>query len=205
VRNLIFQDLRWEQREKLAGYDFLAGDRPFLRHLYTGKMSIGGIDPAQNEFLASLEAKTRKPSPFYRVMAHRPEALKSFVPFYMAVAGPGSVDRRSKELAYLAASITNRCAFCTHAHTAGARKAGITEDEIRALEGEEDSGFSAAEQAVLRYAREVTRDARPSEASRNALDAFFSEEQIVELTMVIAMANFTNRFNNSLGVMPEGQ
>ncbi len=168
-------------------------------------MAISRIDPSRNEFLAGLEARSKQPNPFFRVMAHRPGVLEQFVPFYAAVTGPGALDRRQKELAYLSASLTNRCAFCTAAHMAGARKAGITEEELRALESGSDAGFSAAEQALVSYARELTRDARPSDAARAALDAHFSEEQIVELTLVVAMANFTNRFNNGLGILPEGK
>ena len=52
------------------------------------------VDPAQNEFLAGLEAKSKQPSPFFRAMANRSEVLKNFVPFYGAIMGPGSVERR---------------------------------------------------------------------------------------------------------------
>ena len=55
--------------------------------------AIKMVEPAQNEFLAGLEAKSKKSSPFFRAMAHRPEALKNFVPFYGAVMGPGAVER----------------------------------------------------------------------------------------------------------------
>jgi alkylhydroperoxidase family enzyme len=40
-------------------------------------------------------------------------------------------------------------------------------------------------------------------ASRAALAAHFSGEQIAEITLVICMANFTNRFNNGLQILPE--
>jgi uncharacterized peroxidase-related enzyme len=168
-------------------------------------MAISRIDPSQNELLAGLEAKSKQPNPFFRVMAHRPEVLKHFVPFYGAVMGPGSLERRLKEIAYLVAAMANHCAYCTAAHIAGARKAGLTEDQIRAIENENDSGFSPPEQALIRYARELTRTARVSDATRDAAQGFFLEEQIVELTLVVATANFTNRFNNGLGIMPEGQ
>src|SRR5262249_49080264 len=59
--------------------------------------AIKTVDPAANEFLAALEAKGKKPSPFFRAMAHRPEVLKNFVPLYGAIMGPGAVDRRIKE------------------------------------------------------------------------------------------------------------
>ena len=160
------------------------------------------IDPAQNEFLASLEAKSKKPSPFFRTMAQRPEALKTFVPFYGAVAGPGSVDRRTKELVYLTVSYSNHCAFCTAAHVATGRKAGVTDDEMQALEAGRDEGFSEAERAAIQYARELTQTAN-AQASRERLRAHYNDEQTVEITLLAAMANFTNRFNNGLVILPE--
>jgi len=166
---------------------------------------ISRIDPAQNEFLAGLEARAKQPNPFFRVMAHRPKVLESFVPLYGAVMGAGPLDRRLKEMAYLATAMANHCPYCTASHKAGARKAGIIEDEMQAIEREENGGFSEVEQAVLTYARELTRTANLSTAARDRVGAYLSEEQIVELTLVVAMANFTNRFNNGLEILPEGQ
>jgi uncharacterized peroxidase-related enzyme len=164
--------------------------------------AIKAVDPAQNEFLAGLEAKTKKPSPFFRSMAHRPEVLKSFVPFYGAIMGPGAVDRRIKELVYLTCSYANECAFCTSAHVASGKKAGVTDDELRALQTEQDHGFSPAERAAILYARELTQAATGDE-TRDALFEHFNDEQVVELTLVAAVANFTNRFNNGLSILPE--
>jgi uncharacterized peroxidase-related enzyme len=164
--------------------------------------AIKVVEPAQNEFLASLEAKSRKPSPFFRAMAHRPEVLKTFVSLYGAITGPGAVDRRIKELVYLACSYANECAFCTSAHVATGKKAGITDDEMRALQTEQDHGFSARERAAIQYARELTQSASGDD-SRDALFEHFNDEQVVELTLVVAMANFTNRFNNGLTILPE--
>src|SRR3954454_13318305 len=90
--------------------------------------TIKRIDPAENEFLASLEAKAKQPNPFFRAMANRPEVLESFVPLYGAVAGPGSVERRIKVMVYLATSFANQCAFCIAANLPGGRKAGLTEE-----------------------------------------------------------------------------
>jgi uncharacterized peroxidase-related enzyme len=164
--------------------------------------AIKPVEPGQNEFLASLEAKTKKPSPFFRAMAHRPEVLRSFVPFYGAITGSGAVDRRIKELVYLTCSYTNECAFCTSAHVASGKKAGITDDEMRALQTAQDHGFSAPERAAIRYARELTQEAT-GEDSRDELFEHFNDEQVVEITLVAAIANFTNRFNNGLSIFPE--
>ena len=160
------------------------------------------MDPADNEFLAQLEKKTGKPNHFFRTMANRPEVLKNFVPLYGSIMGPGLVDRRLKELVYLSASFANECAYCSAAHIVGARKAGISEDELIALSTEQDPPFSAPERAAIQYARELTRTADARD-TRDALNEHFSSEQIVEITLIAAMANFTNRFNNGLELKPE--
>jgi uncharacterized peroxidase-related enzyme len=163
-------------------------------------------EPSENEFLASLEAKNHnKPNPFFRAMANCPEALKNFVPFYGSVAGAGSVERRIKELVYLTVSYTNKCGFCSWAHASSGKRAGITPDELNALESGRDQitpTFTQPELAAIRYAREVTKTADAA-TTRDALKHHFNDTQVVELTMLAALANFTNRFNNSLGVSPE--
>ena len=164
--------------------------------------AIKQVDPAENEFLAGLESKSKRSNPFFRAMANRPEAMKTFVPFYAALAGPGSVDRRTRILVYLAVSYANQCAFCIAANLPGGRKAGITEEEVRALETWRDDVFSPAGRAAIRYARELTRTAR-AQTTREEMFQHFTHEQMVEITMTIAMANFTNRFNNGLEIVPE--
>jgi AhpD family alkylhydroperoxidase len=135
-------------------------------------------------------------------MAHRPEVLKNFPPLYTAVVGAGSVARRVKVLVYLACSYTNTCPFCIASNLPGARKAGITEEEIKALETGNDEIFAPAERAALAYARELTRTAH-AEGTRDELRAHYTDEQIVEITLVIGISNLTNRFNNGLGILPE--
>jgi uncharacterized peroxidase-related enzyme len=164
--------------------------------------SIALVEPSQNEFLASLEARAKQPNPFFRAMAHRPDVLKSFVPLYSAVMGPGAVERRIKMLLYLACSYANRCAFCIANNTSGAHKAGVTEQELQALKEEWDDEFSESERAAIRYARELTRTC-DAMATRAALSEHFRDEQIAEMTLVICTANFTNRFNNALQIHPE--
>ena len=160
------------------------------------------IEPAQNEFLAGLEAKAKRANHFFRTMANRPEVLKTFVPLYGAVMGPGSVDRRTKELVYLTCSFANRCAYCSASHTASGKKAGVTDAEMAALQAAQNDSFSASERAAIQYARELTQTANAA-GSRGALREHFNDEQIVEITLVAAMANFTNRFNNGLDLQPE--
>ena len=64
--------------------------------------------------------------------------------------------------------------------------------------------FSDKDKAVLLYAERVTRGASAMrEPVLEELKKLFSEDQVVELTMVIAIANFTNRFNDALQLTPD--
>src|SRR5580658_3625810 len=165
---------------------------------------VHGVDPADNEALAELERKTG-PNNFYRAMAHKPDILASFPKLYGSIMGPGSIERRLKEMVYLAVSTVNECRYCTEAHLKGARKAGLSERDIEDIESETNQNFTPTEQIALHYAREMTRACADEFDTREKLREYFSDEQLVELTLVIAMANFTNRFNNGLNVQVENE
>ena len=87
------------------------------------------------------------------------------------------------------------------ANLPGGRKAGLTEDELQRLENWQDDGFTPAERAAIRYARELTRTAH-AQTAREEMFQHYTHEQMVEITLVVAMANFTNRFNNGLEILP---
>ena len=40
---------------------------------------------------------------------------------------PGALDALTKEMVYIAVSVTNGCGYCTHSHTAAARAKGMTD------------------------------------------------------------------------------
>lgn len=47
----------------------------------------------------------------FGLMAHRPDVLGKFLPFYSAVMESGTVEPHYKELAYLKTSVTNGCEY----------------------------------------------------------------------------------------------
>jgi AhpD family alkylhydroperoxidase len=64
---------------------------------------------------------------FWKVLAHDPVNLKRTWESLKQVMAPGAIDALTKELVYLAVSITNGCEYCTASHTAAARKAGMSD------------------------------------------------------------------------------
>lgn len=142
---------------------------------------------------------------FFGTMARVPEAFAAFLPFYTAVIDHGTVERKYKELAYLKASLINGCEYCYRAHAASGKKNGVTDDQIKALAFFYRSpAFDAKEKAVILYAERVTRGAsaiRPQ--ALDELKQYFSDDQIVELTLAVCVANFTNRFNDAMLNIPD--
>jgi uncharacterized peroxidase-related enzyme len=142
---------------------------------------------------------------FFGTMARVPEALAHFIPLYGAIIDKGSVEAKYKELAYLKTAQINGCEYCFRAHSASGKKHGVSEQQINGLAFfARSAAFDEKEKAVLLYAERVTRGAsamRPP--ALQELKQHFNDDQIVELTLTISIANFTNRFNDALTVTPD--
>ena len=64
---------------------------------------------------------------FWKVLAHHPPTLKRTWESLKQVMAPGALDPLTKEMVYLAVSVTNGCAYCIASHTAAARAKGMSE------------------------------------------------------------------------------
>jgi AhpD family alkylhydroperoxidase len=85
---------------------------PEVRAVYDDIMATRKIDRVNN---------------FWKAIASHPPTLRRTWESLKAVMAPGALDPLTKELVYLAVSVTNGCDYCTASHTAAARKAGMTE------------------------------------------------------------------------------
>ena len=66
----------------------------------------------------------------WRALASHPPLLKQFWGHMKeTMLKPSRLDPLTKELIYLAVSITNNCEYCINSHTAAARKKGL-DDEV---------------------------------------------------------------------------
>lgn len=142
---------------------------------------------------------------FFGVMARVPDALTHFVALYSSVIDHGSVEAKYKELAYLKSAQINGCEYCFRAHSASSRKNGVTDQQIQSLAFfGRSSAFDEKEKAVLLWAERVTRGASAIRAAAiDQVRQYFNDDQIVELTLTVSIANFTNRFNDALLTTPD--
>jgi AhpD family alkylhydroperoxidase len=64
---------------------------------------------------------------FWKAIAHDPVTLRRTWESIKQIMAPGALDPLTKEMIYVAVSVTNQCGYCIASHTASARKAGMTE------------------------------------------------------------------------------
>jgi uncharacterized peroxidase-related enzyme len=117
----------------------------------------------------------------------------------------GTVRRRHLELAIVAVSKLNECHYCVAHHkpmlmVEGLSAAGV--DSV--LDYRDHPEFDDIDRLVVEYTIAVTNNPqRIGDALFARLRARFSEAQIVELTLRIALCGFFNRFNDALQIDDE--
>ncbi len=109
------------------------------------------------------------------------------------------------ELIRLRASILNGCAYCIDMHTKDARAGGETEQRLYAVTAwEETPFFTERERAALAWTDAVTliSESRvPDDVFTHARN-YFSEKELVDLTIAIIAINGWNRLAISFRTVP---
>ena len=149
-----------------------------------------------------IEKKAGRVNNMVKVMAHKPNVLGPFLDFYKQVWVAGALDPKIKELVYLRTSLMNGCTYCSRAHAATAKRRGVTDEQVQALKEPGGSSleiFTEEERAAIQYAEKLTAwPAAVQAADLDAVGKYFNDEQIEELVLAVATANFTNRFNEGM-------
>lgn len=70
---------------------------------------------------------------FWKALANDPRELARVWSNVKQVMAPGALDPLVKEMIYVAVSATNGCEYCTHSHTAAARKKGMSDAMLMEL------------------------------------------------------------------------
>src|SRR3954466_11123557 len=98
-----------------------------------------GAQPDQEKILAQVTQKSGKIANLWKLMAHSPMVLETFMPFYKTLMMKASLDGKLRELAYVKTSMINGCGYCAGPHRAVGMKIGISEQQFQELENYESS------------------------------------------------------------------
>jgi AhpD family alkylhydroperoxidase len=70
---------------------------------------------------------------FWKALANDPVTLQRTWESIKQIMGPGALDALTKELIYIAVSVTNQCSYCIASHTASAESKGMTGEMFHEL------------------------------------------------------------------------
>ena len=140
-----------------------------------------------------------KPGNAQKALAHRPDMLKNFLPFYASVGR--SLDRKLYEMIYLRVSFINGCRYCAQHHVASSKRVGLTAEDWKALKEGNYAAFTEKEQTALAYAEKLTRASRDvTDGDFETLKQHFTEPEIVDLHLLVGLVNLSNRFTDPFGL-----
>lgn len=138
---------------------------------------------------------------FYKA---NPAAIKALLAVEERV-GKSALEKSLTELVRLRASQINGCAYCVDMHTSDARKAGETERRLATVVvWRETPFFTERERAALEWTEAVTLVSHEHvpDAVWQAVRPHFSDEELVDLTLLVSAINAWNRFAISFRKMP---
>jgi uncharacterized peroxidase-related enzyme len=167
------------------------------------RVSLIEPEQASAEVKEIYEQKLRgKPGNVQKAMAHRPEMLKNFLGFYASVGR--SLDRKLYELIYIRVSMINECHYCLQHHLASSKRAAVTPEDWNALKQGNYSSFSEKERTALTYAERLTRNPHSvTDADFLELKKHFADAEILDVHLLVGLANLTNRFTDPVGLEVE--
>ena len=77
--------------------------------------------------------KIKKIPNFWKTLANDPDTLERTWKSLQQVMKKGSLDPLTKEIIYIAVSMTNSCEYCIRSHTKAAQKKGLTDKMLKEL------------------------------------------------------------------------
>jgi AhpD family alkylhydroperoxidase len=90
-----------------------------------------GVRAVYDDILATR--KTDYINNFWKALANDPATLKRTWESVKQIMAPGALDVLTKEMLYVAVSVTNQCPYCIASHIAAARAKGMTDEMFHEL------------------------------------------------------------------------
>jgi uncharacterized peroxidase-related enzyme len=149
---------------------------------------------------AEVYAEVRKatgglPNTYAAIGAHGPAALKAMLQAEAALAS-GGLPKQDLETIKLLVSEVSGCDYCVAAHSMLGKKAGLKQEALWQLRAGQPTGDSKRD-ALARFVRALVQTRGTiAEAEFNAIKAAgYTDAQLVDISLAIALITFTNTFN----------
>ncbi|WP_188768480.1 carboxymuconolactone decarboxylase family protein [Novosphingobium endophyticum] len=139
------------------------------------------------------------------ITLRHPGMFKGQMVMGIELAAKGTIPARERELAILRVALLARAPFEWCEHIDIGKAFGVTSEEIeRVIEGSSAPGWSAHEAALLRAVEELIGDHCMSDATWETLAKTYTEQQMLEVPMLVGAYLMTAMQQNSLKIQPKG-
>jgi 4-carboxymuconolactone decarboxylase len=154
------------------------------------------------ELLAPLsrDQSGNLPNSITTLVRHQ-ELFARFLPYALQLQSRGRLPARDRELLVLRTAFNCEAGYEWSRHARTAAKFGISDGELERIAlGPDEQEWSAHDRLLLRAADDLHRQARLSEDTWNGLADFYTEEDLIELLMLVGQYHTTAFALNSLRV-----
>lgn len=164
-----------------------------------GKVAASDLSGEARKLYEQFTSNDKPVPKWMQVMANCDDILVGFFAMFKATMDDAPLPSLMKWKIANEVSKLNKCEFCVDVANMKLRQFGLDDAAIAAIEAEADD----REKLAIEYSKAVTTKAYEIDpALTERVKAEFTDEELVELTAVIGLFNYINRFNDALGVMP---
>jgi 4-carboxymuconolactone decarboxylase len=157
-------------------------------------------DEQAREVMAPFVAQGRVFN-IFKTLAHHPDLMRRWLVFANHVLGKSTLGVRERELVILRIGYLCQAGYEWGQHVEIARRAGMTDDEIRSAKtGPETPGIPELDRLLLQATDELHADAHISDATWAGLSNELTTQQLMDLVFTVGQYNLVSMALNTLGV-----
>jgi uncharacterized peroxidase-related enzyme len=165
-----------------------------------GLVSDEEITGQAKEIFAGMSEKTGKVPKWMRVMANCDDTLVGFFSLFKSVMDDAPTDKLLKWKIAFVVSELNKCEYCVSVSKSQLATLGLEGDALQEIE----KVCNEKECVAIDYAKAVANEAyKIDDELIKKMKENFTDQQIVEITSVVGLFSYINRFNDALRVFPE--
>lgn len=163
-------------------------------------VSVEELKGEAKKIYEGFTAAGKKVPKWMQVMANCEDIMVGFFAMFKATMDDAPLPSVLKWKVADEVSRLNKCEFCIDVAHTQLKQFGLSDEDLVNLE----ANANDKERAALAYARAMTEKAYeiPPPVLATARE-HFTDEELVELSAVVGLFSYINRFNDALGVLPE--
>ena len=164
-------------------------------------LSADQWDATAKELMGRFEGE---PFNIFKTMANHSELMKRWMVFANHILGKSTLPVRERELVILRIGYLCRSGYEWGQHVLIARRANITDDEIRNIKvGPDAKGWSEQDRLLLKATDELHADAHVSDSTWKGLAKHFNTQQLMDIVFTVGQYNLVSMALNSFGVQAD--